>query len=160
MPTVALQQLNDGAIITAIQMQNQELCQNQLYLGQKSINPHTANVRYEFLQSDSTRLYRKFSQLHSVDIEKPPEINIDNWLNTNSPMYKPQLATAVFHYQAQVTQDEHFNMCNQTSEMKEVAWKCVLLFIALGVDEAGKGVPVAFLFIFCTHRKQSHSGGI
>ncbi|KAF8589786.1 hypothetical protein K439DRAFT_1612565 [Ramaria rubella] len=72
---------------------------------------------------------------------------------------------AIFHYKAQTAQDKWFQMCIQIDEMKEALWKyayhgqvilggtfgvCdyhVLLFIALGVNETGKDIPLVF-FLF------------
>ncbi|KAF8587603.1 hypothetical protein K439DRAFT_1298945, partial [Ramaria rubella] len=174
---VALQQLNDDATITAIQARNQELSDAQMYAGQKSWNPQTANIRYDFLPSDSTRLYRKFSNLRGIDIAQPPHYNIDNWLNPTSATYKPELAAAIFHYQPRTDKDEHLCVCIQTPKMVDAAWKyahkkqiildgtfgvCdrqMLLFIALGVNETGKGVPLAFLlFLAPTGNKATQAG--
>ncbi|KAF8583484.1 hypothetical protein K439DRAFT_1647218 [Ramaria rubella] len=160
---VVLQQLSEGAIIMAIQYRDQELFQGELYNGQKSINQQTTNVCYEFLPLDSTRLFRKFSKLCGIDVSKPPQHNIDEWLNPTSPTYKPQVAAAVFYYKARIELNDRLCVCIHTPEMQEVAWKyahqkqiildgtfgvCdrrVLLFILLSVDEAGRGVPLAFL---------------
>ncbi|KAF8532593.1 hypothetical protein JB92DRAFT_2824413 [Gautieria morchelliformis] len=84
---VALQQLNDGASITAIQGCNQELCHAKLYHNQATHDPLTANVCYEFLDTDSSRLYKKYSSAHGIDVAEAPQYNIDNWLNPNSPAY-------------------------------------------------------------------------
>ncbi|KAF8589785.1 hypothetical protein K439DRAFT_1612485 [Ramaria rubella] len=148
-----------------------------MYTGQKAFDPQTANGRYELLPSDSTWLYRKFSNQHSIDILKPPQYNIDNWLNPTSPTYKTELAATIFHYQAQIEQDDRLQICIQTAEMKNAAWKYVhhkqvildgtfgicdrrvLLFIALGVDEYHKGIPLAFfLFSAPTGNKATQAG--
>ncbi|KAF8579840.1 hypothetical protein K439DRAFT_1648372 [Ramaria rubella] len=174
---VALQQLCDGASITAIQNRNLELSRARLYHGQTTADPQTANVRYDFLPSDSTRLYRKFSKIHGIDVARPTHYNIDDWLNPKSPTYKPELAAAVFHYRARDDKGERFRVCIQTPDMKEAAWKyahrnqvvldgtfgiCdrrILLFIALGVDETGKGVPLAFfLFSAPTGNRATQAG--
>jgi hypothetical protein len=76
-----------------------------------------------------------------------------------------------------VEKDDRLRICIQTTEMKQAAWKyshrgqfildgtfgiCdrwVLLFIALRVDEARKGVPSAFfLFSAPTGNKATHAG--
>jgi hypothetical protein len=163
--------------ITAIQNCNQELCQAKLYSRQATHNPKTANICYKFLQSDSSRLYRKYSSTHGIDVTQPPQYNVHNWLNPNSPAYKADLADAVFYYRAWTNQEEHFCLCIQTAEMKEAVWKyahqkqlildgtfgmcdsCILLFIALGVDVAGKSVPLAFfLFSAPTGSHATHAG--
>ncbi|KAF8574377.1 hypothetical protein K439DRAFT_1624363 [Ramaria rubella] len=103
--------------------------------------------------------------MHGIDVSRLAHYNIDDWLDLNSPAYKPELAAAIFHYRARDDQGERFHVCIQTPEMKEAAWKyahenqvildgmfgvCdrrILLFIALGIDETGKGIPLAF-FLF------------
>ncbi|KAF8590724.1 hypothetical protein K439DRAFT_1329278, partial [Ramaria rubella] len=174
---VVLQQLSEGAIITAIQYCNQELFQGELYNGQKSINQQTTNVHYEFLPLDSTRLFLKFSKLCGIDVSKPLQHNIDEWLNPTSPTYKPQVAAAVFYYKARIELNNHLCICIHTPEMQEAAWKythqkqiildgtfgvCdrwVLLFILLGVDEAGRGVALAFLLFSAPSRNKAMQAG-
>ncbi|KAF8573082.1 hypothetical protein K439DRAFT_1625319 [Ramaria rubella] len=118
---VALQQLSEGATITAIQYHNQELFQGELYNGQKSINQQTTNVCYEFLPSDSTRLFQKISKLCGINVSKPPQHNIDKWLNPTSPTYKPQVAAAVFYYKARIELNDCLCICIHTPEMQEAA---------------------------------------
>ncbi|KAF8581547.1 hypothetical protein K439DRAFT_1618968 [Ramaria rubella] len=163
--------------IAAIQTRNVKLFWDKLYNGQQMLDPQTANVRYKFLPSDSTWLYRKFSQLHGIDMEQPPQYNIDDWLNPKSAAYNQELAAAVFHYQACAEQHDHLCICIQTSDMKEASWEyahqkqvildgtfgvcesCVLLFVALGIDESGKGVPLTmFLFSAPTGTKATQAG--
>ena len=153
------------------------MCQGKLYSGQDHTDPTTSNVHYEFLPSDSSRLYQKFSRLNGIDITQKPQYNIYNWLDTESQHYKSEIAKAVFHYQARSAQDDRLQICIQTSEMKAAAWKYVhqkqlildgtfgicdsrvLLFIALGVDEENKGVPLAFfLFSAPSGNQATHAG--
>jgi hypothetical protein len=129
------------------------------------------------LPGDASQLYRKYSRMNGVNVLQHPQYNIDDWLNPDSLAYKPEIAGAVFYYQARVEKDDRFRICIQTTEMKQAAWKyshrgqlildgtfgiCdrrVLLFIALGVDEARKGVPLAFfLFSAPTRNKATHAG--
>ncbi|KAF8574311.1 hypothetical protein K439DRAFT_1649810 [Ramaria rubella] len=178
---VVLQQLSEVCCIansiTAIQYHNQELFQGELYNGQKSINQQTTNVCYKFLPLDSTRLFRKFSKLCGIDVSKPPQHNIDEWLNPTSPTYKPQVAAAVFYYKARIKLNDRLCVCIHTPEMQEVAWKyahqkqiildgtfgvCdrrVLLFILLSVDEAGRGVPLAFFLFSAPSRNNAMQAG-
>lgn len=163
--------------IAAIQQRNQEIRQAKLYSGQESYDPATANVRYEFLPSDSSRLYQKFSRLNGLDVAQEPQVNIDNWLDPNSPNFKPQIAAAIFHYQARIEKDGRLRVCIQTEEMRTAAWKFVhqkqlvldgtfgvcdsrvLLFIALGLDDENKGVPLAFfLFSAPSGNQATHAG--
>jgi len=134
-------------------------------------------VRYEFLQTDSSRLYRKYSKQHGIDVTQLPQYNIDDWLDKDSPRYKPEIAAAVFYYHARVERDERLRVCIQTEAMKKAAWEyahgnqlildgtfgvCdsrVLLFIALGTDKDRKGVPLAFfLFSAPTGSRATHAG--
>ena len=78
---------------------------------------------------------------------------------------------------AQTHQNEQLKVCISTSEMDEATWKyahgkqiivngtfgvCLshmLLFIAMGVDEDGKGVPLAlFLFSAPMGNRATHAG--
>jgi hypothetical protein len=96
-----------------------------------------------------------------------PQNNVDNLLNPESTAYKPDLVAAIFFYRLRSEIDEHFWICIQMASRKDTAWKythqkqvifdgtfgvCnsrLLLFIALSMDEAGKGVPLTF-FLFST----------
>ncbi|KIJ36146.1 hypothetical protein M422DRAFT_261473 [Sphaerobolus stellatus SS14] len=155
---IAIEQLEQGASITEIQARNRELCLAKAYHGQSEWNPATANVRYELLPSDSRSLYRQFSRRLGVDITREAQYNIDDWLNKDSSNYKPEIAAAVFYYQGptwkythqkQLILDGTFGICDRR----------VLLFIALGVDENNKGVPLAFfLFSAPTGNRATHAG--
>ena len=78
---------------------------------------------------------------------------------------------------AQTHQNEQLKVCISTLEMGEAAWKyahrkqiiidgtfgvcssCMLLFIAMGVDEDWKGVPLAlFLFSAPMGNRVTHAG--
>lgn len=101
---------------------------------------------------------------------------MDDWLNPDSPNFRADVAEAVFHYSARAEAGDRFEICISTPEMDEAAWKHVhhlqlvldgtfgvcsarlLLFIALGVDEDNKGVPIAFfLFSASTGAKATHA---
>ncbi|KAF8510533.1 hypothetical protein JB92DRAFT_3181118 [Gautieria morchelliformis] len=177
LPAVPLHehQLND-----AIQSCNDELLHAGLYNGQSAYNPQKANIRYKILPSDACRLYRKHSWMHGIDTEKQPQDNVDAWLDLEAQEYKPKLAVAVFYYRPRVSKEDFFHslrICILTADMIKAAWKythhkqlvlngtfgiCdsqILPFIALGVDEAGKGVPLAFfLFSAPTGTKATHAG--
>jgi hypothetical protein len=56
-----------------------------------------------------------------VDITKSAENNIHSWLDPTSAQYKPNLANAVFYYQAQIQQEDHLKICIATKEMVNVA---------------------------------------
>ncbi|KAJ8078160.1 hypothetical protein PM082_000366 [Marasmius tenuissimus] len=174
---IALGQLRNGANLTAMQELNRTMIERQEYRGMKDADPSTQNFRYVLRTSDHNTLYRKFSRELGVDVRVPPQYNVDDWLNPSSPRYRKEFADAVFHYSARASADERFEICISTKDMDEQAWKFVhhnqlvldgtfgictsrlLLFIALGVDDQKKGLPVAlFLFSAPTGNKASHAG--
>ncbi|KAJ8089484.1 hypothetical protein PM082_014736 [Marasmius tenuissimus] len=174
---VALTQLSNGASLTSIQEMNCAMIERKEYRGMQNLDPSTQNTRYLFRTPDHNTLYRKFSRSIGVDIRMPPQYNVDDWLDPSSPRYQPELANAIFHYSARASADERFEVCVSTKQMDEHAWKHIhqnqlvldgtfgvctsrlLLFIALGVDEEKKGLPVAlFLFSAPTGNKASHAG--
>lgn len=163
--------------ISAVQSQNREIMSRQGYRGMESHNSKADNVRYLFLPSDNATLYRKFSRLHGVDVRRAPEYNLDDWLNPESPLFKPDIHEAIFHYKARSEKGERLQVCISTREMDEAAWKyahhsqvvldgtfgvCstrLLLFIALAVDDHRKGVPIAFfLFSAPTGNRATQAG--
>ncbi|KAF8057038.1 hypothetical protein FPV67DRAFT_1456570 [Lyophyllum atratum] len=174
---VALQQLECGASLSAIQERNRDFINRRLYHDMASYDPSTANIRYHFLPTDHVTLYRKFSRKVGIDVRKEPQYNIDDWLNPKSPEFKPEISEAIFHYTARTNAAERFQVCISTPDMDTAAWKyghcsqlildgtfgvCsarLLLFIAMVVDEHRKGVPVAFfLFSAPTGNRATHAG--
>ncbi|KAH7870309.1 uncharacterized protein C8R40DRAFT_1175790 [Lentinula edodes] len=173
---VALEQLRNGASLTAIQEMNRKMIETKAYRDLKSFDPKTANVRYLFLPTDHTSLYRKASKELGYDPKVEPQYNVDDWLNVESQNFKPEIAEAVFHYSARAEAGDRFEICISTLEMDECAYKyahhsqlvldgtfgvCssrLLLFIALSVDEDNKGFPIAlFLFSAETGAKATHA---
>ena len=151
--------------------------QNRAYREQLAFDPSTANHRYELLPSDFSSLYRKHNRQNGIDIEFAPEYNLDNWLNSKHPDYKPALHQAVFYYCSRSARNERLKVCISTKEMDTSAWKyghksqiildgtfgvCstrLLLFIIMGVDEKGQGVPLAMLlFSAPTGSRATHAG--
>lgn len=151
--------------------------EQKLYRGQLTWDSKTANVRYELLPGDFSRLHRRYYWTQGIDVETAPERNVHNWIDRKSPEYNTALAEAVFHYSARATEKERFEICISTPEMKEAGWKYVhkkqlildgtfgvctsrlLLWIAMGVDDNGHGLPVAmFLFSAPTGTKATHAG--
>ncbi|KAI0358662.1 hypothetical protein OH77DRAFT_1375718, partial [Trametes cingulata] len=175
---IALLQLRAGADIAQIRNKNLEMFTRKLYRGQSTADPAQLNVRYELQTSDFSRLYRQhYRNDYGIDVSTPPEHNVDNWLDPSSPHYKHEIATSVFHYAARAEQNDRFKVCIATPEMREAAWKychhkqlvldgtfgvCtsrLLLWIAMGVDEARHGVPVAmFLFSAPSGSRATHAG--
>lgn len=140
--------------------------------------PHLQNHRYHWLSSDSRQLYAVRLKSRGVDVLRPPECNIDDWLNPQSSTYNSWLASAIFYYRP-FEKDEkegRLELCIATDRMMEAAWEhghgsqlvidgtfgvCdsrMLLFIALVVDKAGRSLPVAFfLFSARSGAKQTSS---
>lgn len=153
------------------------MLKRRAYRGQNE-DPTQANHRYEILPGDFSGLYRRhYLQSYGIDVRHRPEYNIDDWLDPQSPKFKPDLAAAIFYYAARTESNDRLKVCISTTEMRDAAWKychrkqiiidgtfglCtsrLLLWIALGVDEAGAGVPVAmFLFSAPTGNKATHAG--
>ncbi|KAJ4491421.1 hypothetical protein C8J55DRAFT_398283, partial [Lentinula edodes] len=173
---VALEQLQNGASLTAIQETNGKMVKDRAYRGMDTHESRTANVRYLFLPTDHKSLYRKVSQILGVDVRLQPQYNVDDWLNPNSPNFKAEIAESVFHYSARAEAGDRFEICLSTPEMDGYAHKyahqsqlvldgtfgiCsarLLLFIALAVDENNKGLPIAlFLFSAETGAKATHA---
>ena len=164
--------------VAAIQSKNLEMIKNSAYHGMDpKISRNASNIRYEFLPHDGTHLYRLFNKSLGIDVTIRPEQNLHNWLNPLSLHYKPQICSAIFNYEARTQQGERLKVCISTTEMDAVAWKyahrnqlildgtfgvCssrLLLFIAMGIDEHRKGVPLAlFLFSAPTGNQATYAG--
>ncbi|KAJ3860770.1 hypothetical protein EV359DRAFT_75017 [Lentinula novae-zelandiae] len=147
---VALEQLRNGASLTAIQETNRKMLEAKTYQG--------------------------LDKELGYDPPLQPQYNVDDWLNCKSRSFRPEIAAAVFHYSAQADAGDQFEICISTPEMDDCACKyahhsqlvldgtfgvCssrLLLFIALTVDEDNKGIPVAlFLFSAETGAKATHA---
>ncbi|KAJ3752812.1 hypothetical protein EV360DRAFT_88385 [Lentinula raphanica] len=166
---VAIEQLEDGASLTAVQEKNQQMMLAASYRGMGSYDARTANSRYNLLSSDNATLYNKFSRRLGIHPRKEPQYNINDWLNPQHKDFKPEIREAVFHYQARTEKNERFKICITTAEMDQAALdhdgtfgvcsQRVLLFIAMGVDKDNKGIPIAlFLFSAPTRNRVTHAG--
>ena len=159
---MALQQLKDGATLTDVQDQNSAMVQSVSYCGQpKDLKQST--YRWLLRSKDTRSLYRQFNRMQGIKVTEQAHINVDEWLDPNSPQYSQTLQDAIFHYSTRATREERFEVCVVIPDMREAAWKyghksqiildgtfgvCdkkILLFIVMGVDEWGKGIPLAFL---------------
>lgn len=135
------------------------------------------NIHYLYLPTDGGHLYHLFYKSHGVIVTIRPEQNLHNWLDVDGPYFQQSIYQSVFYYTARTHQNERLKVCISTSEMDEATWKyahgkqiildgtfgvCssrMLLFIAMGVDEDGKGVPLAlFLFSAPTGNRATHAG--
>ncbi|KAJ7769549.1 hypothetical protein DFH07DRAFT_735996, partial [Mycena maculata] len=173
---VALSQLRDGATFADVKKKNRELVTSRGYKGfpaDLKMSPY----RWLLETRDSRSLYRQYSRMNGVKVTEKPQVNVDEWLDPDSPQYNATLADAVFHYSARADKGERFEVCIATDEMNEAAWKyghenqiiidgtfgicnsLVLLFIVMVIDENRKGVLVAFLmFSAPTGNKQLSAG--
>ena len=118
--------------------------------------------RWLLKPTDMRSIYRQHNRAIGVDVISPDYVNIDSWLNPESPEYKSELPDAIFHYSTCSAKDDRFKMCIANHEMKDAAWqyapksqvvldgtfgicdKKMLLFILMGVDDQRKGIPLAF----------------
>ncbi|OJT03174.1 hypothetical protein TRAPUB_6250, partial [Trametes pubescens] len=174
--TEALKQLRSGAQLTDIQNTNRTMFKSGSYTGQPR-DLRKSPYRWLLQRSDTRSLYRQFNRLRGVNMTTPAYINIHEWLDIKSPVYNKAFASAVFHYSAWAAENEHFEVCVATKDMKAAAWKyshesqllldgtfglCdskVLLFILMGVDEKQRGVPLAFLMFSAPSGNQQTSSG-
>ncbi|KAK7686512.1 hypothetical protein QCA50_010110 [Cerrena zonata] len=177
---VALRQIRKGAGINAIQSENISLFESSAYKDQTAHtnNPLSANYRFLIRSGDFSRLYRRHNlETYGIDVSVRAEHNVDNWLNPNNKHFRKSIFDSVFHYAARTCEEDRFKVCIASSEMREAAWKychnkqllldgtfglCtsrLLLWIAMGIDESGSGIPVAlFLFSAPTGNRATHAG--
>ncbi|KAI0062593.1 hypothetical protein BV25DRAFT_1945046 [Artomyces pyxidatus] len=174
---VALQQLADGASVGSIQSRNLQMVEQKLYRDQLTTPTLSANFRYQIQKGDFSRIYRRHHRANGIDISVPPEFNVHAWLDPNNPAYRPGIHDAVFFYTPRESQNDRFRICICTADMEQAAWTYVhgsqlildgtfglsssrlLLWIAMGVDSEGHGVPVAmFLFSAPTGNRATHAG--
>ncbi|KAH9960984.1 hypothetical protein BGW80DRAFT_1438809 [Lactifluus volemus] len=150
---VALAQLREGASITSIQIRNLEMYHQLAYREQWTTHPEQANFRYNIQGSDLRRIYTRHQQSQGINIKK------------HSPQFSKDLAECVFHYSARAKRGDRFEIFISTKDMEDAAWSYVhhsqlildgtfgvcssrlLLWIAMGIDPQGKGLPIA-LFLF------------
>jgi len=170
---IALQQLKDGATLTDIQEQNRAMVQSVSYSNQPA-DLKQSPYRWHLRGKDTRSLYRQFNRMQGIKVTEQAHLNIDEWLDPESPQFNQTLRDAVFHYSPRATRGERFEVCIATPDMSEGAWKyshksqiildgtfgvCdkkILLFIVMGVDEQGKGVPLAF-FLFSAPSGNRHT---
>ncbi|KAJ3832225.1 hypothetical protein F5878DRAFT_654682 [Lentinula raphanica] len=157
---VALEQLENGASLTAVQEKNQQMISARKYRNMDSYNTEKANFQYNFLSSDNATLYNKFSQKLGINTRKEPQ--------TSS--LKAEVHAAIFYYQARVEKNECLKVCITTNDMDQAAFKYIhhsqLIvdgtfghLFAMGVDEENKGIPIAlFLFSAPTGNHATHAG--
>ena len=153
------------------------MIEQEEYRDMKSYEPKQANCRYKFLSRDASSLYRMYQKTQGVDVTRRPEGNLHSWLNPNSTNFKEHMSEAIFFYSARRHKEDRLKICISTPEMDEAAWKfshnnqlildgtfgvCssrLLLFIAMGIDDTGKGLPLAFfLFSAPTGNRATHAG--
>ncbi|KAF7966089.1 hypothetical protein HWV62_40174, partial [Athelia sp. TMB] len=172
---IALEQLRSGGGIPAVQSKNLAMLAAHSYRGMGDKIP--LNVRYHFLTSDVRQLYRLFTKSYGVDISSSPAHNLHQWLDHSSHLFRPELLEAIFYYTARTQKDERLKVCISTNDMDDAAWRfahnsqlildgtfgvCssrLLLFIAMAIDDDGKGTPIAFFFFSApTGNKATHAG--
>lgn len=172
----ALQRLKAGLPLAAVRDKNRELFRS---FGYKDMPRDLSTSRYRWLltTNDHRSIYRQFLRLQGVKIVQKDHINVHEWLDRDSPQFNQTLYDAIFHYTPRTEENERLEICIATPEMKEAAWryghhsqvildgtfgisnKKLLLFIVMGVDEANRGVPLAFLLFSAPGTNQKTAAG-
>ncbi|KAK7441583.1 hypothetical protein VKT23_016575 [Stygiomarasmius scandens] len=166
---IAVEQLRQGISISQVRNSNLKTAERKAYRGQEDEDESKRNWRYVLDVKDHCTLYRKLAMTYGINIRRAPQYNLENWIK--GPVDRlPEnvqnlIRDAIFHYSPIIERGELLKVCISTPEMDEAAQKYVhkgqlifdgtfgvassriLLFIAMGVDEHGKGLPVAF-FLF------------
>lgn len=173
---VALKQLRGGAELSDIQELNRKLFRTFAYAGQPR-DMRQSSHRWLLRKTDTRSLYRQFNRIRGINVVQPAHVNVDDWLDSASPAYNAAFAEAFFHYSARATQDDRFEVCIATKQMKEASWtyahdsqiildgtfglcdKKLLLFIVMGLDGQKRGVPLAFLLFSAPSGNQQTSSG-
>lgn len=158
----ALERLKSGIPLHDVKATNRALFAS---FGYQDMPRDLSKSRYRWLlnKNDHRSLYRQFYQLQGIKVAEQDHINIHEWLDPDSPQFNKTLYDSVFHYSPRTQESDRLEICIATPEMKEAAWKHahhsqiivdgtfgisskkMLLFIVMGVDEANRGVPLAFL---------------
>ena len=81
--------------------------------------------RYRFFIEivDHRSIYQQYYRLKGLNVTQQDHINLDEWLNLDSPQCNHKLREAVFHYSARCAKEERLEVCIMTPAMKEAAWK-------------------------------------
>lgn len=171
--------LKGGCSLTTIQEQNATKFEARSYTGMPKTREGLTKIshRWNLLPTDTRSLYRQFNRLEGINVTRAPHINIDQWLNPESPTFHQVLFDAVFHYAPRASRDERFEICIATNEMKEAAWEIahrfitlldgtfgvcsakLLLFILMGIDKRNRGIPLAFLLFSAPSNNKTTSSG-
>lgn len=137
------------------------------YQGQLPMNAQAerASARYVLMSGDFSRLYRKYQSSNGIDVSLPSVQNIEAWLDPTHPGYDAAIANSAFYYRGRRTSSDRFKLCLSTPDMEQASWDYVhmgqvlldgtfgvtnarlLLWVAMGVDKKGRGLPLA-LFLF------------
>ncbi|KAI0706140.1 hypothetical protein BC835DRAFT_1516533 [Cytidiella melzeri] len=172
----ALRRLKAGVSLEEVKRVNRELFATH---GYKEMPRDLATSRYRWLLvgKDNRSLYRQFHRLRGVKIVQKDHINLHEWLDRDSPQFNETLKKAIFHYVPRTKHEGRLEVCIATSEMKAAAWKYghhnqvlldgtfgisdkkMLLFIVMGIDEANRGVPLAFLLFSAPASNQKTAAG-
>ncbi|KAL0565187.1 hypothetical protein V5O48_016843 [Marasmius crinis-equi] len=157
----------------AVQEHNWRLLRSRRYSSLATNKPGLEdNYRWLLHGGDTQSLYRQYNRICGVRTSEVAHLNIHQWLDLHSLQYNKTLASIIAHYSARTSKDDHFEAIVVTPEMRESTWKyahnsqlildgtfgvCnrkLLLFIAMGVDEEKKGVPLAFMFFSVPSQNQ------
>jgi hypothetical protein len=121
------------------------------------------NVRYHFLKSDATTLYRASHRSLGIDVSKEPQDNVLQWLNPGATDFCAPLAEGADYYKPRLTsgRPDRFELVLSSPAMKQAAVRfrhggqivmdlivglCdrkLLLGVVMGIDEDRHGPTCA-----------------
>lgn len=172
----ALRRLKAGVSLDEIKRANQDLFMSRGYSAMPK-DLSTSRYRWLLTNKDNRSLYRQYHRLRGVKLVQKDHINVHEWLDPDSPQFNQTLRDAIFHYAPRTEGQDRLEICISTPEMREAAWKYghhsqilldgtfgisdkkMLLFIVMGIDEANRGVPLAFLLFSAPGTNQKTAAG-
>ena len=76
----------------------------------------------------------------------PAQVNIDEWLDEDSPSFNRTLKDAIFHYKAREDKGDRLHICIATEQMYEATWKYALPTVACPFTLTNKEKSINVLF--------------
>jgi hypothetical protein len=117
------------------------------YLEMDENDPKSATFRfrYQLLSNDYSTVYRKYYRKIGLDPKKPPEQNIDGWLDPRSPTYNRRFAETVASYTARTESGGRLELAFCDDEMIENARKYAHVSLARFSHTSLTGNSLAFV---------------
>lgn len=98
---VALRQLAEGVNLDGITEKNKVMFRQCLYPEQPTDLWKSGSAYCWLIKRHDTRsLCCQYNCLHGVNIIEATHIDVDEWLDKDSPCYNAKITAAVFHYSA------------------------------------------------------------